>query len=212
MVEIKPRSLNCPKESRFDSHRTKNLDPIQLRPVHRCRPPPHLQVKSQIETKTDPNAAECKVSQDRVGISNKPKIGRRNQPKTSGPRQRATICKFELRLFGTSESLKRHSAIDKTPKRVSNSKIQRKTNNSKDSTRSEGSTRPPNEKIGSKKQKCRRAPGLTRFLSDCPFWHNLEFPKAHEPLGLAINKGPRDHTSSLKITRIVQISPEPARS
>ena len=28
MVEIKPRSLNCPKESRFDSHRIKNLDPI----------------------------------------------------------------------------------------------------------------------------------------------------------------------------------------
>ena len=28
MVEIKPRSLNCPKESRFDSHRTKNLDSI----------------------------------------------------------------------------------------------------------------------------------------------------------------------------------------
>ena len=28
MVEIKPRSLNCPKESRFDSHRIKNLDPM----------------------------------------------------------------------------------------------------------------------------------------------------------------------------------------
>ena len=147
MVEIKPRSLNCPKESRFDSHRIKNLDPI----LSIGAGPPLSSHKSQIETKTGPNAAECKISQDRVGISNKPKISRRNQPKTSGPRQRATICKFELRLFGTSESLKRHSAIDKTPNRGSNSKIQRKTNNSKDSTRSESSTLPPNEKIGSKK-------------------------------------------------------------